>query len=152
MDDLIKLNQKIALHWLGTLDADQEAYLSYVSVCLGQLTHNAAQLAEGAARSKLKHHNCLSVAQLNRQYLRFARLAAKDIAAGKLEMLIKLGINLEQAELLGNLSNEAVNRLAFGWDGPIVEFTGQAFKRGVALHVRAAKHHATALVATRLAT
>ena len=152
MDDLIKLNHRIAAHWLGSLDAGQEAYLSYASVCLGQFTHSPAELAEVAARPKLEHHNCLPVAKLNRQYLRYARLAAKDIAAGKLDMLIRLGITLEQAEVLGNLTNVALNRLAFGWDGPIVRFTGQAFERGAALHVRAAKYHATAFVATHLAT
>lgn len=152
MDDLIKLNRSVAAHWLGILDSDHEAYLSYAPVCLGQFPHSVAQLAEVAGRAKLKHHNCLSVAQLNRQYLRFARLAAKDVAAGKLEMLIRLGITLEQAEVLGNLSDEALTRLAFGWEGPIVRFAREAFQRGVALHVRAAKHHATAFVATCLAT
>lgn len=153
MDDLIKLNRRIAAHWLGRLDADQEEYLSYASVCLGQFTHSNADLAEVLARSKQKHHNSLSVAKLNRQYLRFARLAAKDVAAGKLEMIIRLGVTLDQAEGLANLTNEAVNRLAFGWDnGPIIRFASQAFTRGAALHVRAAKHHATAFVATRFAT
>ena len=151
MDDLIRLNRSIAVHWLGVLDSDHEAYLSYAPVCLGQLLHSPAELAEVAGCTKLRQHNCLSVAQLNRQYLRFARLAAKDVAAGKLEMLIKLGITVDQAEVLGNLNDEALTRLAFGWDGPIMQFARQAFERGVALHVRAAKHHATAFVATRLA-
>lgn len=151
MDDLIQLNRRIADHWLGDLDADHEAYLSYASVCLGHFAYGAAELAEFLACSKRKHQNSLPVARLNRQYLRFARLAAKDVAAGKLEMLVRLGITLEQAEALGNLTNKAVNRLAFGWDGPIVRFASHAFNRGVALHVDAAQHHATAFVATRLA-
>src|SRR3970040_324079 len=73
MDDLIKLNHRIAAHWLGSLAAGQEAYLSYASVGLGQFTHSPAELAEVAARPKLQHHNCLPVAKLNRQYLRYAR-------------------------------------------------------------------------------
>lgn len=149
MDDLIQLNRRIADHWLGNLDADQEEYLAYASVCLGQLPHSAAELATAAAREKLVHHNPLPVARLNRQYLRFARLAAKDVAAGKYEMLVKLGITLEQAEVLGNLTNKAVNRLAFGWNGPIIYFVRDAFIRGTALHVHAAKQHATAFIATR---
>jgi hypothetical protein len=153
MDDLIKLNRRIAVHWLGSLDADQEEYLSYASVCLGQFTHSNVDLAEVLARSKLMHHNSLPIAKLNRQYLRFARLAAKDAAAGKPEMLVKLGITLDQAERLATLTNEEVTRLAFGWDdGPIVRFPKQAFTRGAALHARAAKHHATAFVATRSPT
>ncbi len=34
----------------------------------------------------------------------------------------------------------------------VIEFAASAFQRGVALHVRAARHHATAFVAIRLAT
>ena len=150
MDDLIKLNQKIVLHWLGSLDAEQEAYLTYIPVCLGQFDHDRDDLAGVLARPKQSHHNSLSVARLNRQYLRFARLAAKDVAAGKLEMLIKLGITLDQAEVLANLSNEAVTRLAFGWEeGEIIRFERHAFVRGAAMRMQVARHHATALVATR---
>lgn len=153
MDDLIKLNRRIAAHWLGGLDTDQEEYLRYASVCLGQFIHSNVNLAEVLARSKQTHYNSLPVAKLNRQYLRFARLAAKDAAAGKLEMLVRLGITLDQAEALANLSNQQLNRLAFGWDeGPIIRFAKQAFVSGAALDVRVAKHHAAAFVATRSAT
>ena len=153
MDDFIKLNRRIAAYWLGSLNADQEEYLSYASVCLGQFTHSNVDLAEVLARAKQMHHNSLSTAKLNRQYLRFARLAAKDVAAGKLEMLVRLGITLDQAERLAKLTNEEVTRLAFGWDdGPIVRFAKQAFTRGASLHARVAKHHAAAFVATRSPT
>jgi hypothetical protein len=152
MDDLVTLNRRIADHWLGSLDADQEEYLSYAPVCLAQFTHGAAELAETATREKLAQHNPLPVAKLNRQYLRFARLAAKDVAAGKPDMIVKLGITLAQAEVLGSLTNKAVNRLAFGWNGPIIHFEADAFIRGAALNVRVAKQHAMAFVATRLTT
>ena len=152
MDDLIKLNRRIAAHWLGNLDADHEEYLRYTSVCLGQFPHRAAALAQVLARAKQEHHNCLPVAKLNRQYLRFARLAAKDVAAGKLEMLVRLGLTLEQTELLGSLTNDAVNRLAFGWDGAIIQFARHPFILGVALNVHAAQQHATAFVATRISS
>ncbi len=150
MDDLVQLNRSIAKHWLGSLSADQEEYLRYVSVCLAQLIPDAAELTGVLACARQEHLNSLSVAKLNRQYLRFARLAAKDVAAGKIEMLIRLGVTLEQAEILGALTNRALNRLAFGWDGAIVRFAGSAFQRGVALHGRAGRHHATAFVAIRL--
>lgn len=151
MDDLIKLNRRIAEHWLGRLDANQEAYLSHTPVCLGRLTPSAAELAQVLSCSMQKLHDPLSVAKLNCMYLHFARLAAKDVAAGKPEMLIKLGIGLEQAEILASLTNEQIARLGFDWDGPILRFPSKAFKRGVALHVRAAQHHAAALVAANFA-
>ncbi len=44
MDDLVQLNRSIAKHWLGSLNADQEEYLRFVSVCLGQLIPGAAEL------------------------------------------------------------------------------------------------------------
>ena len=149
MDDLIDLNRRIAEHWLGDLDADQEMYLSYVPVCLGELTQSAAELAHVLTRSQQKHRNALPVANLNRQYLNFARLAAKDAVAGKLDMLVRVGINLEQAKVLANLTNEKLERLAVGWDGPIIQFASHVFKRGAALDPRAAKIHATAFILTQ---
>src|SRR4051794_30832813 len=108
MDDLAQLNRRIAEHWLGRLDSDQKSYLSYLSVCLGELSYSAAELHDVLARSKLEDHDPLNIAKLNLRYLNFARLAAKDIEAGRLEMLVKLGITLEQAELLGNMTDEDV--------------------------------------------
>lgn len=139
MDDLVQLNRRIAKHWFGTMNADHEDSLRHASVCLGQFTHSAAELTGFLACAKHEHRNSLPVARLNRQYLRFARLAAKDVAADKFEMLTRLGITLEQVEVLGNLPNLALNRLAFGCNGPIIRFAASAFKRGVALHVRAAR-------------
>jgi hypothetical protein len=66
--------------------------LRYATVCLGQFTHSAAELTGVLACAMQGHVNSLSVAKLNRQYLRFARLAAKDVAAGKFEMLVRLGV------------------------------------------------------------
>lgn len=149
MDELVKLNRRIAAHWLGVLDADQMAYLSYASACLGEFTHSAAQLAQVLGHTRIPNPNSPPVTRLNRQFLRFARLAAKDVAAGNPEMVLRLGINREQAEFLANMTNEAVNRLAFGWEGPIIRFARQAFDRGMRLHVYGAQHHATAIVANQ---
>ncbi len=141
------------MHWLGSLDANQEAYLNYLPVCLGEFAHSGSELAEFLARSKQTHHNPLPVAKLNRQYLRFARLAAKDVVAGKLEMLVRLGLNLDQIQLLSKLPNEAMNRLAFGWDdGAIIRFDSRAFTRGAALNGPAAQIHAIGFITTRRAT
>ncbi len=150
MDDLENLNRQIARHWLGHLDAEQEAYLDYTSICLGNLTHSATEMArllEGLKRESL---NSLLVARLNRQYLRFARLAATEAAAGQPDMLVRLGITLEHADLLRALTDEEIDRMAFGWGGPIVQFSVQAFRRGVALHTQVGKHHAAGFVAARL--
>jgi len=150
MDDLQKLNQAIAAYWLGKLDADQEAYLAYVSTCVGVLIHSAGEFAERLKSLRQNQHHPLQIAKLNRRYLHFARLGAKDADVGKLDMLVRLGITLSQAQLLRDLTDEDIDRLAFGWDGPIVRFASQAFNRGTALHIQAGKHHATAFVAAHL--
>jgi hypothetical protein len=148
MDDLEKLNRRIASHWLGNLDARQQTYLGYASTCVGLLQHSAAELAERLEYLKQNRGDPLRTAKLNRHYLRFARLVAAEAVDGKLEMLVMLAMTLEQAELLRNLSDEDVDCLAFGWNGPIIRFASQPFFRGAVLHAQAAKHHATAFVAT----
>lgn len=147
MDELLELNRNIAEHWLGKLDREQESYLSLKSVCVGKLTHNASELARMLATSKKVHAQALRVLALNRRYLSFARLAGKDAAAGKLDMLIRLGIDLDQAQLLGNLTNDEVALLALTWQGPIVQFAMQSFVEGVAMPLSVAKHHAAACIA-----
>jgi hypothetical protein len=138
MNDLEKLNLHIAAHWLGRLDAGQEAYLGYASTCVGQLAYSATELAERLNGLKQKQQDSLHVATLNRCYLRFARLAAKDAAAGRIDMLIRLDITLDQAELLRNLTDEELDRLAYGWGSPIIRFASHAFERGVVLHLKLA--------------
>src|SRR5262245_45348905 len=140
MGDLEKLNRCIAAHWLGNLDPDQEIYLCYASMCIGKLVHSASALAELLNDLKQKQLDRLHVGKLNRRYLRFARLAAKEAAAGQLDLLVRLGITVDQAELLRNLTDEDLDRLAFGWEGPIIQFASQAFDRGAALHVQAGIH------------
>jgi hypothetical protein len=145
VDDLQQLNRRIAEHWLGRLDSRQEHYLAHVVVCLGELVPSATELAELLT---LRRPNPLPVARLNRQYLRFARLAATEVAAGRPDLLVRLGLDLEQAALLRGLSDEDIDRVAFGWQGPIVRFAATPFTRGAALHERAAIQHAAAFVAT----
>ncbi len=148
MDDLTKLNRRIALHWLGRLDANQEMYLTYASVCIGRFLPDALALARALSSSSGTHRNSLAVAKLNRQYLRYARLAAKDVAGGRFEMLIRLALSLDQAVMLANLNNDAINRLAFEWEsGPIVTFAKDVFVSGAMLHSAAARHHAAAFMA-----
>jgi hypothetical protein len=150
MDDLLQLNRTIAEYWLGQLNARQQNYLSFAEVCLALLPYSAEQLASALAASKNTRDNKLRVLELNRRYLSFARLASKDITAGKHEMLIKLGINMSQAKLLSSLSTEEIALLALVWQGPIVRFRDRSFLKGAALEPGAAKHHATAFMATSI--
>jgi hypothetical protein len=149
MDDLEQLNHQIAQHWLGRLDAEQAAYLDYTSVCLGDLTHSATEMARLLDGLKREDLNSLLIARLNRRYLSFARLAATEAAAGRTDMLLRLGISLDQAALLRSLTDEDIYRMAFGWGGPIVRFSVQAFRRGATLHAQAGRYHAAGLVAVR---
>lgn len=149
MDDLLQLNRSIAEHWLGKLDASQEDYLSYTPVCLGQLSYSATHLAEALRAARQKHENSLRILALNRQYLNFVRLAAADVAAGNPEMLVRLDITLELVEWLGTISDEDIALLALNLRNPIIRFATKAFCKGAAMQSAAAKHHATALIATR---
>jgi hypothetical protein len=149
IDDLRQLNRLIASHWLGHLDAEEGAYVDFASVCVGQLAHGATELTQLLSRLQQQGWNLLSVGELNRRYLAFARLAAKDATADSLDMLVRLGITLRQAAFLRTLSDEDLDRLAFGCAGPMMRFAAQAFRRGVRLHPQAGKHHAAALVAAR---
>ncbi len=147
MDDLTELNRCIAKHWLGHLDASQEEYLGYTSVCLGQFSYSTAYLAEALRDARIARENALRVLELNRRYLKFARLAARDVVAGNPEMLIRLGITLELADWLGKLSDEDIGMLALTLQEPIVRFiASQAFCRGAAMQSAVAKHHATAMI------
>jgi len=149
MDDIEQLNHQIARHWLGHLDAEQEAYLDHTSVCLGHLTHSATDMARLLNGLNREDINPLLVARLNRRYLHFARLAATEAAAGRAEMLVSLGITLDQARLLRNLTDEQIDRMAFAWGRPIVQFSVQAFRRGVALHNQVGQHHAAGFFVAR---
>lgn len=148
MDDLLELNRRIAEHWLGKLNAGQEAYLGFTEVCIAHLPHSAAELGRMLAEAKKAHDDKLRVLALNRRYLSLARLASKDVAAGKLEMLIKLGITMSQARLLSNLSNEEVALLALVWQGPIMHVRDRSFVKGSAMAPGAARQHAAAFMAT----
>lgn len=150
LDDLQKLNRTIAVYWVGNLNANQQAYLDNASTCVGLLLPSASEIAERLEVLRQNQHYRLKIGKLNRRYLRFARLGAKDAAAGKLDMLVRLGITLAQAKLLRDLTDDEVELLAFGWNHPIVGFASMAFERGTALHMHAGKHHATALVAANL--
>jgi hypothetical protein len=149
MDDLYRLNRQIAMHWLGRLGPAEETYLSQVTVCLGQLNHRAADVLQHLNELKARGANSLWIGKLNRRYLRFARRAAQESCGNRFDMLIRLGLTLEQAQLLRDMTDEDLERLAFGWGGPIIEFAADTFRRGANLLAYASALHASAMVSTR---
>ena len=146
--DLQQLNRFIASHWLGRLDAHQEAYLAHARVCIGRFAYSTAELTLLLDHLK-ESASALHIGELNRRYLTFVRLAAKEANAGRPDLLIQLGITLTQASWLGSLSDEDLDRLAFGIGAPMVHFAQRIFQRGVALHARAGAQHAAALVSAQ---
>ena len=150
MDELALINRCIAQHWCGDLNTDQEAYLDHMLVCLGQLAPSAAEMSSVLASSKSARENALCVLELNRRYLSFARLASKDAAAGRPEILIKLGITAEQAAILAGLNDDEIALLALVWRRPIIEFATLSFAQGTAMPGNAARLHATAFIAASL--
>jgi hypothetical protein len=113
--------------------------------------HSAAELTQLLERLKDATWNLYSVGELNRSYLTFARLAARDTGAGGIDMLVRLGITLKQAAILRNLSDDDLHRLAFGSAGPMVRFAAQAFQRGVRLRAQVGRHHASAMITAQQA-
>jgi len=149
IDDLRELNRLIAEHWLGELDRDQKLYIGFASVCVGQFAHSAAEFRQLLTRLKQEAWNRRTVGELNRRYLHFARLAARDGSAEGLDMLLRLGLTLRQAEILRSLPDSDLDRLAFGCAGPMMRFVAQTFRQGVTLRAQVSKHHATAFFATQ---
>ena len=146
IDDLQQLNRLIARHWVGCLNADQEAYLCYTGVCIARLAHSTAELTLLLDFLKQEDRSALHVGELNRRYLLFVREACIEANAERPDLLIRLGITLEQASWLRKLSNDDIDRLAFGCGAPMVRFAARAFQRGVSLHAYVGKQHAAALV------
>jgi hypothetical protein len=147
--DLSELNRLIAQHWLGHLSQEEEAYVHYASVCIGQLEHSAHELTQLLSRLNEERWAALSTGELNQRYLRFVRLAATDASLDSIDSLVRLGITMRQAAFFRALSDADLERLAFGCAGPMMRFAVHTFKRGVRLHSAAGRHHATALVAAR---
>lgn len=143
------INHRLAEHWLGRLSPEQEDYLQHASVCFGDLTCSPGTLRRWLDRLRRSHPKAPQIAVLNREYLRFARLAAKDALAHRPDNLIRLGITIEQAQFLRDISDAEIEHLALGMRRPIVRFPVRAFQRGARLHRRASRLHAAAFVAAR---
>ena len=146
IDDLQLLNRLIARHWLGRLDADQEAYLKHTRVCIARLAQSTAELTLLLDFLKEANPTALQLGELNRRYLLFVREACMEANTEHPDLLIRLGITLEQAGWLQKLSNDDIDRLAFGCGAPMIRFATRAFQRGVSLHAHVGRQHAAALV------
>jgi len=142
MDDLRMLNERILAH-LGVSGPVSEHILQYVTICLGKLKPGATELTgfiPGANK------NTLDVTSLNRTYLDFARLVARDIISGHYDGLLVLGVDMAQARALANLNSQQIINMALRWGGLI--FTpASVCKHAEELHYKSHPHFATAILA-----
>lgn len=149
MKDLIELNRRIAQHALGTaLSAEQEQYIEFLPVCVARFIPAPHDIKRVVFGVRPKQENSLPTMYVNRDYLNFARLVCKDANAGQYQSLVNLGLNLEVADTLGELSNDQITRLGLCWPGLVAEFDAQAFHRGTSLHSSAGKFHAAAFLSS----
>ncbi len=146
MDDLVELNLRMAQHQIGDLDDAHRAYVLFSTGCLAQLQPSAADLKRFIAQADgaHTHENPIAVMSLNREYLNYARLVAKDIVSGQTEKLVTLGMNWEQVEIIAGLSNQTIKRIALHWKGLVYEFSTEIVACGARLHPAAARIHAAA--------
>lgn len=146
MDDLVELNLRIAQHNMGGLDQAQRDYLQSSSSCLARLTPTAEEMQKflQSSSQSVSHENPLDVVSLNREYLNFVRLMAKDIIAGHTEKLVMMGLDWGQVELVAGLTNQKISQLAIYWPGLIFTFATTVVAQGARLHPSAAFFHATA--------
>jgi hypothetical protein len=147
--DLQQLNRLIATHSLGTLSEDQTTYLGHTTICVGQLVHSATSLQNILAELRRKTLGGVPVAELNRRYLQFARLASKEAASNHPEALLALGITWEHADFFQGLSDQDIDCLAFGIGTLLVRLLRRELQRGAVLHEKAGSQHANAFVAAR---
>lgn len=149
IDDLQDLNRLIAIHSLGTLNDSQSTYLGHAAICVGRLVQSAQSLKAILSALRSKPHGGIPVVELNRRYLQFARLAAKEAAAKHSEALLALGIAWDDGEFFAALSDQDIEALAFGLGTPIVRLMKRQLQRAAALHEKAGMQHASAFVSVR---
>ncbi len=146
MDDLIELNMRMAQHQMGDLNEAHRAYLAYATSCLARMLPSASELKRIIVHPESSpiQENPLAIMSVNREYLNYARLVAKDIISGQTEKLVILGMDWEQVEVVAKLSNQQITRLALRWNGLIYKFAMEVVAQGARLHPAAARIHAAA--------
>ena len=149
MDDLRDLNRAMGANALGSLTDAQAEFIEYATICLAELIPDAAQLAGFLARPAAPTRNPLPIVHLNRQYLDYARLAAKDFVAGATDKMIVMAFTPEQAALLDRLTNHNITHLALHWPGLVYRFRGELLRTVHALHRASVPYYAAAAIAVR---
>ncbi len=115
-DDLMELNRAIAMR-AGLTEDIADTYAGFLSICLGRLNLQTADLLE-LLRSKGGMANSLDIVYTNRDYLTFARMIAQGVVgAGQFAGLLVLGMNIDQARILARLSAAQITQIAKYADG-----------------------------------
>jgi hypothetical protein len=147
--DLQDLNRLIVIHSLGSLNDSQSTYLDHAAICVGRLVFTAQSLKVILSELRTKHRGGVPLVELNRRYLQFARLAAKEAAAKRSEPLLALGIAWDDGEFFAAMSDQDIEALAFGLGTPIVRLMKRQLQRAASLHEKAGMQHASAFVSVR---
>lgn len=109
--DLIELNNRIRCP-NRSLREFHGLVLRVLFICVGRLNLSSAQLILLSATHSGRA-NAQDVICINRDYLQHARLVAQRIVSGVgYSGLLELGINMEQAHVLANLSNTQISQIA----------------------------------------
>lgn len=147
-EDLIDLNLNIVRYGVGrNLSTAEREYVQNLPFCLAKLKPTAEVLRSFVSATAETRHpkNSLDVISINRDYLNFARLVAKDILAGSTEEMVMVNLTWDQAVLLSGLTNKKITHIAACWEGLVFSFQSTTIARGAELHPFAALYHAAAL-------
>lgn len=147
MDDLLVLNNHIVTYLRGE-NVNLRSVLGVLPVCVAKLKPSATAM-ESALRtiSTQVFENRAEVAGLNREYLAFARLIARDIRHGYFDGLIVLHIDMAQARVLAELTNQQINDLALRWRGPIFGASAAVTRKQLRMHPAAIAQYTVAVLA-----
>lgn len=118
--DLIELNNRIAAR-NGFYENFIDTASSFLSICLGRLSLSSSQLIS-LASTNTGRANPLDVININREYLQHARLVSIRIVNGsEYSGLLQLGLNIDQANVLSNLTNKQINQISKYSDGEVFQ-------------------------------
>ncbi|MBL8473220.1 MAG: hypothetical protein JNM98_15595 [Rhodocyclaceae bacterium] len=147
MDDLTVLNNRIVAY-AGGKNVSLEAVLNVLPVCIAKFKPSALQVISALqAIPKQKLENRAEVAAINHEYLAFARLIARDIGRGYFDGLIVLHIDMAQARVLAELSNQQIQELSVRWRGTIFDASAAVTRTLLRMHPAALAQYSVAMLA-----
>ena len=147
MDDLRSLNTRI-ISQMGAANLNLQTTLDIVTLCLGKLKPRAAELQGFIVKpAGPVHENSLHITSLNKEFLHFARQTSRDVVHGNFDGLIILNIDLAQARVLSNLSNQQITDISRRWPGAIFEPAPAVTLSVDTFHAAAVPHYSAALLA-----